>query len=638
MNLDRNISKPNIPVSKPNIQIPRQNVLTDEQRERLNKTKQDASQKINQGTSFIDTNLLNRFRNKNYNAQKLKNINNNYSIFDTFKMVISEIFDYFLEYMPEFSIKLGIMIIAVLAYFSLGGAMLYICKISQTNFLPVFSDCFPYSNTKVELNDITTNIFERSLNDEKISMNLKFKFEDNNKNILLDTIRKYKTSNKSNVIIIYLLSIVNALFNYNYNFINTVFSNVNDLNELLIIILSPIIYIISFIFLFFSNNVYFIFLWFYKMSWFFKMNTNCDNKKGKANWVPVEMMYNPMKFYIGCILTFIACMFSIGVMISLIINPVFSLPSLTMIYSMISSMLFTGQIKNEQVNIFTIIGYIFKYYKLPMFLMTCFFTIFRSNISEKIFKLYENYNLKKTSMLSKFGENLMKINKDINKMNDFSNKMDILNVRDRVDIIGIDKTMDENTRKLQNQINNLKVKNRKLTNTQNKIADKLEDAYNINTPFTIVVLSILFAVISSLGFFNITDYRLFSPVVNFQTNDVECDGESEDSNNDHTSIYKTYMLGKSLFNTFKNAANEKKEMQKKNAKLNPNPNKEALSALKTTSINNYNNAAQENPLPNTNREMNENTNTSPNTNANTNANTKSNTNTKNDKKGINKKR
>ena len=59
MNLDRNISKPNIPVSKPNIQIPRQNVLTDEQRERLNKTKQDASQKINQGTSFIDTNLLN---------------------------------------------------------------------------------------------------------------------------------------------------------------------------------------------------------------------------------------------------------------------------------------------------------------------------------------------------------------------------------------------------------------------------------------------------------------------------------------------------------------------------------------------------------------------------------------------------
>ena len=112
-------------------------------------------------------------------------------------------------------------------------------------------------------------------------------------------------------------------------------------------------------------------------------------------------------------------------MISLIINPIFSLPSLTMIYSMISSMLFTGQIKNEQVNIFTIIGYIFKYYKLPMFLMTCFFTIFRSNISEKIFKLYENYNLKKTSMLSKFGENLMKINKDINKMNDFSNKMDI---------------------------------------------------------------------------------------------------------------------------------------------------------------------------------------------------------------------
>ena len=559
-----------------------QNVpLNEEQRMKLQNIKNKASQKINQGSSFIDSNLLSKFKTKKLNNEEKKEM----GFFDTFKNVVSEAMDYFIEHMPEFSIKIGIMIIVVVVYFSLGGGMLYICKISQTNFLPVFRDCFPYSDTKVDLKDITTNIFAQTLNDEKISMNLKFKFEDNNKNVLLDAIRKYKTSNKANNVVIYLLSIVNSLFSFNYNCINTIFSNLNGLHDLIVIMLSPIIYILCFIFLFFSNNIYFIFLWFYKMSWFFKKNQNCGKSNKKAKWVPVKMMYNPTDFFFGSILTMFACMLSMGVFITLFINPFFSLPTITMVYTMFSSMMFKGEIKDKSVNLFTIIQYVFKYYKLPMFLLLSLFTIFRSNISEKIFKLYDEYNEKKTSMLGRFGENLMKINKDVNKMNDISNKMDIFNVRDKVDVIGIDETMNENTRKLQNQIDAIKTKNRKHVNTLNKIADKLEDVHNVNTPFTIVVLCVLFAIITSLGLFKIKDYGMVSPMVEFQTNDVDCKGENENEEDNHTSIFKTYMMGKSIWNAYQNAVKKKQEDETKHFSPEKETSKEFFGVLKDASLN-----------------------------------------------------
>jgi len=604
MNLDKvnkpNVNVPNVNVPNvnvPNVNVPNVNVpnipMNEEQRRKLQNVKNKAAQKINQGSSFLDSNLLSKFKNKNFNGEKLKEI----GIFDTFKKVVSEMIDYFIEYMPEFSIKIGVMIIAVIIYFSLGGGMLYICKISQTNFLPVFSDCFPYSDTKVDLKDITTNIFTQTLNDEKVSMNLKFNFEDNNKNVLLDAIRKYKTSNKANVVLVYLLSIVNALFSFNYNFINNVFSNLNGLHDLIVIILSPIIYILCFIFLFFSNNIYFVFLWFYKMTWFFKKNQNCGKGKKKAKWVPVEMMYNPTDFFLGSILTMFACMFSVGVFISLFINPFFSVPTITMVYSMFSSMMFKGEIKDKSVNIFTIIKFVFQHYKLPIFLLLSLFTVFRSNISERLFKLYEEYNEKKTSILGRFGDNLMKMNKDINKMNDMSNKMDLFNVRDKVDVIGIDKTMDENTRKLQNQINAIKTKNRKLVNTQNKIADKLEDAYNVNTPFTIVVLCILFSIISSVGLFKVKDYSMFSSMVEFETNDVECDGENEDEYGDHTAVYKTYMMGKSIWNAYQNAVKEKQEEETKNPSPENEASKEFFGALKDASLKEYDRVLEDNLRP-----------------------------------------
>ena len=52
MNLDK--------VNKPNVQ------MNEEQRRNLQNVKNNATQKINQGTSFVDSNLLSKFKNKNF--------------------------------------------------------------------------------------------------------------------------------------------------------------------------------------------------------------------------------------------------------------------------------------------------------------------------------------------------------------------------------------------------------------------------------------------------------------------------------------------------------------------------------------------------------------------------------------------
>ena len=329
------------------------------------------------------------------------------------------------------------------------------------------------------------------------------------------------------------------------------------MHDLLIVILSPIIYILTLIILFVTNNIYFVFLWFYKMSWFFKKNANCKNKKAKAKWVDIEMLYDMTGYMYAMFLTGFALMFSIGVIISLFINPFFSLPSMTMIYTLISSMICKGEIKEKPINVFSIIWYVFKNYKSCMFIFLCFLTIFRSSISEKLFNLYTEYNEKKTGMLINFGENLSRFSKDMSKLNDGINKIDVLNVVDRVDVVGARDLGKDNDRKLNNQLEALYKKNRKLTNTQNEIADVMEDAYNVNTPFSILVLCVMFALLSSFGMFTINDYSMFSPTVDYETNDVECDGTLDEEEGGHTSIYKTYMMGKSIFNSYKNLVKER---------------------------------------------------------------------------------
>ena len=76
MNLDK-VNKPNISSQNvPNVNVPNVNVpnipMNEEQRRKLQNVKNKAAQKINQGSSFLDSNLLNKFKNKNFNGEKLR--------------------------------------------------------------------------------------------------------------------------------------------------------------------------------------------------------------------------------------------------------------------------------------------------------------------------------------------------------------------------------------------------------------------------------------------------------------------------------------------------------------------------------------------------------------------------------------
>ena len=67
------------------------------------------------------------------------------------------------------------LIILFVIYFVLSGLVLYGCKIGQSNILPTNKDCFPYNETKPNIEDIPINIFT-TFSDPPLSMKINLRF------------------------------------------------------------------------------------------------------------------------------------------------------------------------------------------------------------------------------------------------------------------------------------------------------------------------------------------------------------------------------------------------------------------------------------------------------------------------------
>ena len=526
------------------------------------------------------------------------------SIFQNFQFFLSEFFDYLMTHIPDFAIKYSIVLILSVVYFCIGASMLYICKIAKTNFLPVFGDCFPYSSSELNmsLKDYVTNIFTSNFNGSDISVNLNFNYAENKNNIILDAIRNYCESANANKILVYILSIASEIIKYNYNVINTLFYNVGKLPDIIVILLSPLILFILLIFLITTNNIYTVFLWFYKMKWFFKKNENCGGGKNvKAKWEDISLFKDPIGFYFGLIFSAIASMLSIVVVISLVFVPLFNLPTLSIAYTMISCLGFQSSAKGKTLNVVNIMWNVLKYYKSPFFLATCLFTVFRSTISEKILKLLFNFNKIKNNTIINVGSSVKDFDTKLNKM----------------DVLKVNSYAQRNSNIMNKQLDMLYKQRQNEANVASEInkfksPDVLNDAYNINIPFSILILCIIYGIISSVGYFKITDYELFSPVVEEIKNEVVCNGGTTSNPNDRTSIYKAYMFGRSMFDNYKKMMEIRKEnMAKKTgtAKLT----KSIIPGLNaTTTVKNENNATD----TDTNVKPNTDTNAKPNTDTN----------------------
>ena len=100
-----------------------------------------------------------------------------------------------------------ISLVLIIFYFCISSAILYSCKVSQSNIIPTSMDCFPFTRDKPDIQEIYTNIFITNT-DPQESVKLKFPYNDkNSKNLILDAFRNYKNSPKANSIVIYIISI-----------------------------------------------------------------------------------------------------------------------------------------------------------------------------------------------------------------------------------------------------------------------------------------------------------------------------------------------------------------------------------------------------------------------------------------------
>lgn len=271
----------------------------------------------------------------------------------------------------DFVILTLVMCVAIVVYFGFSGALLYTCKLGQSNILPTDSKCEPYTDYKLEfpLKEKQINIFTDTFINPKNSMKLSFPHDEFNlSNKLLDMFRDYKNEPESNFLANYFISIAEALIQFFYVCINFTLNMMNQLPEVVIILFGiPIVSIISSILLIVSN-LYVVFLWFANMKWFFKSNEN--NKSGPPKWEDVPLI--SFNFCIACwlvIIFFIIFFFGLGFF-----------PFITSIlwsYCSLSCLSYKSVFNGNTAGVFTIIQDVFKYYKVTI--MTIFSLIVVSN-------------------------------------------------------------------------------------------------------------------------------------------------------------------------------------------------------------------------------------------------------------------
>lgn len=257
-----------------------------------------------------------------------------------------------------FVIQTLILCIFIIIYYTFSGALLYSCKLGQSNILPTDNKCEPYTDNKPTIQEKQINIFTDTFINPKNSMKLSFphdKFNLSNK--LLDMFRDYKNEPESNFLANYFISILESLIHFFYICMNFTLNMMNQLPEAIIVVFGiPIVSIIASIVLI-ASNFYIIFLWFANMKWFFKSNEN--NKRGSPKWEDVPLI--SFNFFIACwmvVAFLIISIFAFGFM------PFIT--SILSLYCVLSCLSYKSILNGNNAGVITVIQDVFKYYKVTI--------------------------------------------------------------------------------------------------------------------------------------------------------------------------------------------------------------------------------------------------------------------------------
>lgn len=286
----------------------------------------------------------------------------------------------------SFFIYIIVFILFIGFYVSNGSLLLFLGKLAQSNILPTDKDCSPYTNQSAKFGDETTppvkmdmySTTDKSNPDvEPTKVSMKLSFENNlynSSNSLIDAMRKYKNASSSNFLINYFISIMEGLLQKNYSLLNSYMNLINrNFSEMIIMLFSPILFSILFVCLFINDFLHFVYLWFSKMAWFFKTNTN-NTGSGAPKWENVTLM-SPFNWFIGFCFV---CIFFILFFVVLFIGSPLILGRV--LYVILSSLFYKGVLynangNNKNVNGFSLILETIKQYKLSIVWIISIFII-----------------------------------------------------------------------------------------------------------------------------------------------------------------------------------------------------------------------------------------------------------------------
>lgn len=273
--------------------------------------------------------------------------------------------DYLID-IKNFIVSIIATLIVIILYFSLGGLIIFVCKLAQSNILPTDTRCYPYTDSKPEITPIKTNIFT-TYQEPQVSMKMSFPYNDYNaSNAILDMFREYKNEKNSNFLANYLIQIMESLFSFSYGATNKVLNMLNGLPEILLVLFGPIIIGIMSLFILIAQNIYAIYLWFASMGWFFKTN---ESTSGSPKWTDVTIL-DPINYWIA-----IAITIGFIILFFFAMPVIFFMSFLIFAFTCFTCITYKAEMEGKNAYASTIVKDIFKYYKLPIMIVFSIFVI-----------------------------------------------------------------------------------------------------------------------------------------------------------------------------------------------------------------------------------------------------------------------
>lgn len=256
----------------------------------------------------------------------------------------------------NFILSLLVITIIVLSYFGMSGCILYMCKVAQSNILPNKGNCMPYKSGEPKITPIKTNIFV-TYTSPPLSEKISFPYLKNKQNTILDMLREYKENPETNFLLNYFISIMENMMLFNYSSINVFFNFLNQIPELFIILLGPII---TFFYMLCVLGMSYLVLfgsWFYEMTWFMKKNMS---ETGKAKWENRITLVN--LFIAWCLLWIFVVFLIIGMLFGII--PL--LPVIIMWCCLFTALMCKSEMNGSETSVFVVMKELFKHYKITI--------------------------------------------------------------------------------------------------------------------------------------------------------------------------------------------------------------------------------------------------------------------------------